>query len=487
MVNERGSNVLFNTEVEAEQTPTREQPGPRQEVVTEIDGYQTEYRINDGEWTSHSSFTTATTANFSSAAAPNSQFTFRVRTACSRNQSNYSNWVESETRLFIGHTATSTATLVPGPQVTGLNVDCAIQDTLTTISATWGTTIPPPNASLEYIYSVGSPINMSGVQTNRSLSFQHPGDQGFTVDVSVQARTYYDTNGNGVYDSGEPNEVGTTATGSCERAPPTNTITPTPTLPQVQNLRFDCGNNGNDAVVTWTTDHFTTPAVAGFSGDWVVASGDFSQLYSEPWPTPVETSPGHWQTSNNFATQFGLDPGDEFIIVFVAVSINFQDGRQSSEVDYTVQVICTVQTEAATPTHTSTATATHTSTSTATLVPATCPKPTGLSFDLLSGSSVIISWGPVDFQPSGFPTAFVEFAAATVMAGDEATVTLRTTGADSYRLESSTDGGDYTTILDGDGDINTDRVCLRRRSSWNGHLPTHGDQYGRQCVRQRQY
>ena len=129
---------------------------------------------------------------------------------------------------------------------------------------------------------------------------------------------------------------------------------------------------------------------------------------------------------------------------------------QSSEVDHTNQVICTVQT--AETQLIRTATATHTSTSTATLVPATCPKPTGLSFDLLSGGSVIISWGPVDFQPSGFPTAFVEFAAATVMTGGEEVVTLRTTGADSYRLESSGDDGDYTTILDGNGDIDTDRV-----------------------------
>ena len=106
-------------------------------------------------------------------------------------------------------------------------------------------------------------------------------------------------------------------------------------------------------------------------------------------------------------------------------------------------------------TSTATHTATATSTPTATLAPVICPKPTGLSFDLLSDASVTISWSAVDFQPSGLPTAFVEFSAETVMAGDAATVTLRTTDADSYRLESSRDGGDYTTILDQDGNIDT--------------------------------
>ena len=53
------------------------------------------------------------------------------------------------------------------------------------------------------------------------------------------------------------------------------------------------------------------------------------------------------------------------------------------------------------------------------------------------------------------PTAFVEFASSPVMIGDDVMVTLITTDADEYLLESSSGGGAYTTVLEGDGDINT--------------------------------
>ena len=261
---------------------------------------------------------------------------------------------------------------------------------------------------------VHPPLNTPTTLTNTSYPITVAGDDAFSVTGQVRVE----------YGDSSP-EIAVSAyslvtvAATCSRDAPTNTAThtatptstPIGTLPTVRNLLYACGDNGSDAVITWTTDHFTAPAIAGFSGGWVVTSGDFLEVYTRPWPTPVETSPGHWQTSHNFAAQFGLDPGDEFIIFFVDVFIDFDGGRQSSAAEYAVQVTCTVRAATDTPTHTSTATSTSTNTATATATPTLgVPSPPAtVTIDCavaVTSTVVSLSWdpSPARFQRVDFHT-----------------------------------------------------------------------------------
>ena len=311
-----------------------------------------------------------------------------------------------------------------------MTVDCNVSSTSTRLDVSW-----TPSSNTHELwellsYSVTGSDTLgnvyasetSGSPPEASTSFFIAGDTGFTATVYVQSHYGTPPSGPVVVSS----ILSTAAT--CSRAPPTNTPThtatntptPTPPLPTVMNLLYACGDNGNDAVVTWTTEHFTTPAIAGFSGSWVVTSGDFAQIYDRPWPTPVETSPGHWQTSHNFAAQFGLAPGDTFVIFFIDVSIDFDGGQQSSAVEYATQVTCTVQVEADTPTHTWTPTPTntsgptptHTHTPTPTLGLPPAPGNVTITCTVNTTNTVVtLDWddSPEDFQLVSFQTYRVQF------------------------------------------------------------------------------
>ena len=296
-------------------------------------GYYYGYRINGGSYTSDR-FTSTSSANLGDIGGPGDRIQFRVRTLCTQNPDLLSGYSYSATQSIpfpATNTSTRTPTNTPGPTpthtntpippppaVTGVTVDCNVSSMSTRLDVNW-----TPSGNTHELwellsYSVTGSDTLgnvyasetSGSPPEASTSFFVTGDAGFTATVYVQSHYGTPPSGPVVVSS----MLSTAA--NCTRAPPTNTPihtatntpTPTPALPTVQNLMYACGNSGNDAVVTWTTDHFTTPAIAGFSGSWVVTSGDFSQIHDDPWPTPVETSPGNWQTSHNFATQFGLDP-----------------------------------------------------------------------------------------------------------------------------------------------------------------------------------
>ncbi len=186
--------------------------------------------------------------------APNHHFSQSVSRSCSRDPP-----TSTPTPTF---TPVGTPTLVPNPRVIGLLVTCNTVGNQTTLTISWGATSPPPSASIEYVYTVGPPYNESGSQNSRSLLFVHTAQDGFLVQVSIRARFYYDLNGNGVYDAGDPNSLGSPATGSCSR--PTHTHTPTPTIapppvPPALTGSITCTVQDTQTIITISWDPLAPP------------------------------------------------------------------------------------------------------------------------------------------------------------------------------------------------------------------------------------
>ena len=163
-----------------------------------------------------------------------------------------------------------TSTLVAIPQVTDFAIDCQVNPDDTLLALSWTQVADPNVGTVQYEFLSGGspvpaipPVPSGSEQRNLSL----PGDAGFTAVVSIRARYFVDSNGNGAWESGEPSNVGPYSQATCERPAPTNTptITLTPAIPPPETPpalpggNIDCAVQTSQTVITISWDALVPP------------------------------------------------------------------------------------------------------------------------------------------------------------------------------------------------------------------------------------